>query len=68
MMEGLAAAGAEPQALIIDAAYLKSRRTASSLKVKMRSWLLDRPPNGGMITKLQADTVRQVPLAATQPQ
>lgn len=35
MMEGLAAAGAEPKTAMIDAAYLKVHRTASSLRVKM---------------------------------
>ena len=34
MMEGLAAAGAEPQTVMIDATYLKAHRTASSLRVK----------------------------------
>lgn len=34
MMEGLAAAGAEPQAIMIDATYLKAHRTASRLQVK----------------------------------
>jgi len=34
MMEGLAAAGAEPKTVMIDATYLKAHRTASSLAVK----------------------------------
>ena len=34
MMEGLAAKGAEPQTVMIDATYLKAHRTASSLRVK----------------------------------
>ncbi len=34
MMEGLAASGAEPQTVMIDATYLKAHRTASSLRVK----------------------------------
>ena len=34
MMEGLAAVGAEPQTVMIDATYLKAHRTASSLRVK----------------------------------
>jgi transposase len=34
MMEGLAAASAEPKTVMIDAAYLKAHRTASSLRVK----------------------------------
>ena len=34
MMEGLAAAGAEPKTVMIDATYLKAHRTASSLQVK----------------------------------
>jgi len=34
MMEGLAAEGAEPKTLMIDATYLKAHRTASSLRVK----------------------------------
>ena len=34
MMEGLAAIGAEPQMVMIDATYLKAHRTASSLQVK----------------------------------
>ena len=40
MMEGLAAVGAEPQAVMIDATYLKAHRAASSLRVKRGS----RPP------------------------
>ncbi len=34
MMEGLAAGHAEPKTIMIDATYLKARRTASSLRVK----------------------------------
>ena len=34
MMEGLAAAGAEPKTVMIDATSLKAHRTASSLRVK----------------------------------
>ena len=34
MMKGLAAAGAEPQTVMIDATDLKARPTASSLRVK----------------------------------
>ena len=34
MMEGLAAASAEPKTVMIDATYLKAHRTASSLPVK----------------------------------
>ena len=34
MMEGLAAASAEPGTVMIDATYLKAHRTASSLRVK----------------------------------
>jgi transposase len=34
MMEGLAAAGADPKTVMIDATYLKAHRTASSLAVK----------------------------------
>ena len=34
MMEGLAAAEAEPKTVMIDATYLKAHRTASSLRVK----------------------------------
>ena len=34
MMEGLAAAGAEPKTVMIDATYLKAHRTALSLRVK----------------------------------
>lgn len=34
MMEGLAAADAEPRTVMIDATYLKVHRTASSLRVK----------------------------------
>ena len=34
IMEGLAAAGAEPKTVMIDATYLKAHRTAASLGVK----------------------------------
>ena len=34
MMEGLAAEGADPKTVMIDATYLKAHRTASSLRVK----------------------------------
>ena len=34
MMEGLAAADADPKAVMIDATYLKAHRSASSLRVK----------------------------------
>ena len=34
MMEGLATDKAEPQTIMIDATYLKARRTASSLRLK----------------------------------
>ena len=34
MMEGLAAASADPKTVMIDATYLKAHRTASSLRVK----------------------------------
>lgn len=34
MMEGLAAVGADPKTVMIDATYLKAHRTASSLAVK----------------------------------
>ncbi len=34
MMEGLAAAGAEPKTVMIDATYLEAHRTASSLRAK----------------------------------
>ena len=43
MMEGLAAADAEPKTVMIDATYLKAHRTASSLRVKKGSWAADRP-------------------------
>ena len=33
MMDGLAAKGAEPKTVMIDATYLKAHRTASSLRV-----------------------------------
>lgn len=34
MMEGLAAADAEPKTVMIDATYLKAHRTPSSLRIK----------------------------------
>ena len=34
MMQGLAAADADPKVVMIDATYLKAHRTASSLRVK----------------------------------
>ena len=34
MMEGLAAADAEPKMVMIDSTYLKAHRTALSLRVK----------------------------------
>ncbi len=34
MMDGLSAAKAEPQTIMIDATYLKAHRTASSLQLK----------------------------------
>lgn len=34
IMEGLAAVGAEPKTVMIDATYLKAHRTASSLRAK----------------------------------
>ncbi len=34
MMEGLAAEGADPKTVMIDATYFKAHRTASSLRVK----------------------------------
>ena len=43
MMEGLAAAEAEPKTVMIDATYLKAHRTASSLRVKGGPWPPDRP-------------------------
>jgi transposase len=43
IMEGLAAEGAEPKTVMIDATYLKAHRTASSLRVKKGSRAADRP-------------------------
>jgi len=55
MMEGLAAAGAAPKMVMIDATYLKAHRTASSLRVKKAgSGRLIRRTKGGMNTKLHA--------------
>ncbi len=34
MVEGLAAASADPKTVIVDATYLKAHRTASSLRIK----------------------------------
>ncbi|WP_156418557.1 IS5 family transposase [Aureimonas sp. D3] len=55
MMEGLAAVGADPQTVMIDATYLKAHRTASSLAVKKGGFgrLIGRT-KGGMNTKLHA--------------
>lgn len=55
MMEGLAAADAEPKTAMIDATYLKAHRTASSLRVKRGDLgrLIGRT-KGGMNTKLHA--------------
>ena len=53
-MEGLASAEAEPQAVMIDATYLKAHRTASSLRVERRFSAADRPHQGGLNTKLHA--------------
>ena len=43
MMEGLAAVEAVPKTVMIDAAYLKAHRTASSLRIKRGPWPADRP-------------------------
>ncbi|WP_310103610.1 IS5 family transposase [Sphingomonas sp. BE138] len=55
MMEGLAAAGAEPKTVMIDATYLKAHRPASSLRGKKGGLgrLIGRT-KGGMNTKLHA--------------
>ena len=57
MMEGLAAEGADPKTVMIDATYLKAHRTASSLRVKKGDLgrLIGRT-KGGMNTKLHAVT------------
>ncbi|WEQ54518.1 IS5 family transposase [Komagataeibacter nataicola] len=57
MMDGLSAAKAEPQTIMIDATYLKAHRTASSLRLKRgsRGRLIGRT-KGGMNTKLHAIT------------
>ena len=47
MMEGLAAEGADPKTVMIDATYLKAHRTASSLRVKRGSRAADRPHQRG---------------------
>ncbi|MBN9471986.1 MAG: hypothetical protein J0J10_24780 [Bosea sp.] len=57
MMEGLTAVGAERKAVMIDATYLKTHRTASSPRVKKGD--LGRPTGrikGNMNTKLHAVT------------
>ncbi|WP_294288266.1 IS5 family transposase [uncultured Sphingomonas sp.] len=55
IMEGLAAADAEPKTVMIDETYLKVHRTASSLRVKKRiSGRLIGCTKGGMNTKLHA--------------
>ena len=55
MIEGLIAAAVEPKTVMIDAAYLKAHRTASSLRVEKGSLgrLIGRT-KGGMNTKLYA--------------
>ncbi|WP_279483200.1 IS5 family transposase [Aureimonas sp. SK2] len=55
MMEGLAAVGADPRTVMIDATYLKAHRTASSRAVKKGGLgrLIGRT-KGGMNTKLHA--------------
>ncbi|WP_438382346.1 IS5 family transposase [Asaia sp. BMEF1] len=57
MMDGLSAASAEPQTIMIDATYLKAHRTASSLRLKKGNpgRLIGRT-KGGMNTKLHAIT------------
>ncbi|NVN05367.1 IS5 family transposase [Asaia spathodeae] len=57
MMDGLSAAQAEPQTIMIDATYLKAHRTASSLRPKKGDpgRLIGRT-KGGMNTKLHAVT------------
>ncbi len=39
IMEGLAAAGAEPETVTIDATYLQARRMALSLQVAKALWV-----------------------------
>ena len=55
IMEGLAAADAEPKTVMINATYLKVHRTAPSLRVKKGGFgrLIGRS-KGGMNTKLPA--------------
>ncbi|MBL7238163.1 MAG: IS5 family transposase, partial [Komagataeibacter hansenii] len=57
MMDGLSAAKAEPQTVMIDATYLKAHRTASGLLVKKGDpgHLIGRT-KGGMNTRLHAVT------------
>ncbi|MBF0852429.1 IS5 family transposase [Gluconobacter sp. R75690] len=57
MMDGLSAAKAETQTIMIDATYLKAHRTASSLRLKKGNprRLIGRT-KGGMNTKLHAIT------------
>jgi hypothetical protein len=57
MMEGLAAADAEPRTVVIDATRLKAHRTAPSLRVKKvgHGRLIGRT-KGGMNTKRHAVT------------
>ncbi|WP_336985144.1 IS5 family transposase [Asaia sp. HN128] len=57
MMDGLSAAQAKPQTIMIDATYLKAHRTASSLRLKKgtQNRLIGRT-KGGMNTKLHAVT------------
>jgi transposase len=57
IFEGLAAEGAEPTTIMIDATYLKGHRTASSLRLKKggRGRLIGRT-KGGMNTKLHTVT------------
>lgn len=38
MMEGLAAADAEPKTIMIDTTYLEAHRTASSLQIEKIPW------------------------------
>ncbi|MGN5374403.1 IS5 family transposase [Sphingomonas hankookensis] len=54
MMEGLAAAGAEPKTVMIDATYLKAHRTAASLRLKRGLGRLIGRTKGGLNTKLHA--------------
>jgi len=54
MMEGLAAADAEPETNTINASYLKAHRTVSSLRVKGSLGRLIGRTKGGMNTSLRA--------------